>query len=183
MSVTKATTFILGAVILLCTQSGFADCPALLQQTMRQLHTDEEINLCEQFSGKPLLVVNTASHCGFTPQFEALEAMYQRYKPLGVEFIGVASDSFFQEDDDESEAAKVCYENYGVSFMMLAPVPVRGDNATPLFKELAKQSEAPSWNFNKYIVDANGKVIAHFGSRTEPDDKDIVTALDKLVKQ
>lgn len=159
-----------------------ADCPVLLQHTMRQLHTDNDINLCERFAGKPLLIVNTASHCGFTPQFEGLEALYHRYKEAGVEFIGVASDSFFQEADDEEETASVCFENYGVTFTMLAPVPVRGGKAHPLFKELAAQSESPSWNFNKYVVDAEGKVVAHFGSRTKPDDKQITELLDQLSK-
>ncbi len=126
------------------------------------------------------MVVNTASHCGFTYQFEHLEKVHQQYQPKGIEFIGVASDSFFQAADSEEKAAEVCYQNFGVTFTMLAPVPVKGDNAHPLFKSLAEASAPPQWNFYKYIVDSSGAVVGRFGSNIKPDDPAITAILDNL---
>lgn len=156
-----------------------AGCPALLQHEMKVLHRAEVVNLCERFANKPLLVINTASYCGFTPQFKQLEALYLRYKDKGVEFIGVASNSFNQEDSDEAKTASICYVNYGVSFTMLAPVAVKGDKAHPLFQQLAVQSQPPQWNFNKYLVDSNGNVLRHYASSELPTADD----LDNLIAQ
>ena len=137
-----------------------ADCPALLQGELPKLRAKgERVELC-QFAGKPLVVVNTASFCGFTPQFKGLEALYQRYKDQGLEVLGVPSDDFRQESADSQETATVCYVNYGVTFTMTEPQPVSGGNAIPLFKGLAEQSKAPRWNFFKYVVDRQGKVVA-----------------------
>ena len=145
-------------------------CPALLQGELPKLRAKENINLCEQFAGKPLVVVNTASYCGFAPQFEGLEAVYKAYHGQGLEMLGVPSNDFKQEDADSEKTAKVCYANYGVTFAMTEPQSVRGDKATPLFRELASQSSAPKWNFYKYVVDRQGQVVASFSSLTKPDD-------------
>ncbi|HZX50981.1 MAG TPA: glutathione peroxidase [Pseudomonas sp.] len=158
-----------------------ADCPALLQGELPKLRSQERIDLCSQFSGKPLLVVNTASFCGFTPQFKGLEALYQRYKGQGLEVLGVPSDDFRQEADSSEETAKVCYVNYGVTFSMTDTQPVSGEQAIPLFKELAAQSQAPRWNFSKYVVDAQGRVIASFSSSTLPDDPKLIAALEQAI--
>ena len=158
-----------------------ATCPEWLNQDMKRLHSAESINLCEAFSGRPMLIVNTASHCGFTPQFAGLESMYQSYGKKGVGFLGVSSNSFFQEAATEEKAADICFVNYGVSFTMLSPVDVTGDNAHPLFKELARQSAPPKWNFYKYVIDRDGKVVGRFGSRTKPDDPEITDLLDSLI--
>ena len=160
---------------------GSAACPALLDHSMRKLHSSEDVNLCQAFAGKPLLIVNTASHCGFTPQFTSLEAMHQEYGPRGVGFLGVSSNSFFQAAASEEKAADVCYLNYGVSFTMLAPVPVKGEDAHPLFRSLADASQPPSWNFNKYVVDRDGSVAGHFGANIKPDDPAITDLLEELV--
>ena len=167
------------ALTLLVTPLCIAACPALLQHEMKALHRAEVVNLCERFANKPLMVINTASYCGFTPQFKQLEALYQQYKDKGVEFIGVASNSFNQEDSDEAKTASICYVNYGVSFTMLAPVAVKGDDAHPLFQQLAAQSRPPQWNFNKYLVDSNGRVLTHYASSELPTAND----LDNLVMQ
>jgi len=158
----------------------YASCPDLINHSMKRLHSSENVDLCKTFSGKPLMIVNTASHCGFTYQFEHLEQVHQRYKPRGIEMLGVASDSFFQAAATEEKAAEVCYQNFGVSFTMLAPVPVKGDSAHPLFKQLAEATAPPQWNFYKYIVDRDGEVVARFGSNVKPDDPAITAILDNL---
>lgn len=158
-----------------------ADCPELLQGSLPKLRAKESIDLCQRYAGKPLVVVNTASFCGFAPQFKGLEALYQHYKDQGLEVLGVPSNDFKQESKDGAETAKVCYVNYGVTFTMTEPQPVRGDDATHLFKVLAKQSSAPKWNFYKYVVDRQGKVIAHFSSLTKPDNPEFIEAVEKAI--
>lgn len=149
-------------------------CPAFLNQEFKRLHSSESVNLCSLYTGKPLLLVNTASHCGFTKQFKPLEALHQKYKEEGFQVIGFASDDFNQEAKSEEEAAGICYKNYGVTFTMLAPTKVKGDEANPVFAYLAKSSgEEPSWNFNKYFVSGDGSKIIHYGSREKPLDSDL----------
>jgi glutathione peroxidase len=159
-----------------------ASCPAWLDQSKRLLHSEHSKNLCE-YSGKPLLIVNTASHCGFTPQFKGLEALYQRYKEQGLVVIGFASDDFHQEAGNEEQTAKVCFVNFGVTFDMYAPIVVSGNDADPLFKELARQGGGfPKWNFYKYLVDRHGVVVERFSSLTKPDSEDLQKAIEKLLK-
>jgi glutathione peroxidase len=158
-----------------------ADCPSLLEGELPKLRAKETIDLCKRFAGKPLVVVNTASFCGFAPQFKGLEALNQRYKSEGLEVLGVPSNDFKQESGDGEETAKVCYVNYGVTFTMTEPQVVRGDYATHLFKELAEQSSPPRWNFYKYVVNRKGKVIASFSSMTKPDDPDFIEAVERAI--
>jgi len=159
-----------------------ADCPAWLDHDFTRLHSTEQLNLCRAFAGKPLLIVNTASHCGFTPQFKGLQALYEKYRERGLVVVGFPSDDFNQEAKDESETAEVCYINYGVKFTMLAPGPVRGAAANPVFRELARQTEAPSWNFNKYLVSPAGKVLAHYDSRVTPESGKLNQAIEALLR-
>lgn len=170
-------------VLLLLSGPALAEsCPALLQHELPKLRSKETIDLCQDFQGKALVVVNTASFCGFAPQFEGLEALYQRYKDEGLVVIGVPSDDFFQESDDAAETAEVCYVNYGVTFPMAQTQPVRGSDAIPLFKELAKQAGgAPRWNFYKYVVDRNGQVVDYFSSKVKPDDPKLIAAVEKAL--
>ncbi|KJZ50002.1 MULTISPECIES: glutathione peroxidase [Pseudomonas] len=158
-----------------------AECPELLQGSLQKLRAKESIDLCQRFEGKPLVVVNTASFCGFAPQFKSLEALNQRYKGQGLEVLGVPSNDFKQESKDGAETAKVCYVNYGVTFTMTEPQSVRGADATHLFKVLAEQSSAPKWNFYKYVVDRKGKVIANFSSLTKPDDPEFIAAVEQAL--
>ncbi|MCV2217883.1 glutathione peroxidase [Thauera sp. Sel9] len=168
-----------------------AQAPAAVQQTpsqaplfdhqLRRLHSEETVDLAQRFGGQPVLVVNTASHCGFTGQFEGLEALHQQYKDKGLKLAGFSSDDFKQEAKDEAEAAEVCFVNFGVSFDMFAPIHVRGPNAHPLFREIARQSEAPRWNFHKYLIDRNGKVVAAFPSRVTPDAPELRKAIEKVL--
>lgn len=159
-----------------------SSCPAFLAQDYRKLHSSQNVNLCNLVSGKPVLIVNTASHCGFTPQFKGLEAAYQKYKTRGLVVVGFSSDDFNQEAKDEAEAATMCFINYGVTFTMLAPQHVKGPDANPVFKELARQTQEPKWNFNKYLVTADGKVAQYFDSKVAPDSAQFDEAIEKLLK-
>ena len=159
-----------------------AGCPAWLDHDFQKLHSSESVNLCKLAAGKPLLIVNTASHCGFTPQFKGLEALHEKYSDRGLMMIGFPSNDFLQEAKDQAETATICYMNYGVKFTMLAPTAVRGADANPVFRELARQTTQPGWNFNKYLVAPDGKVVAHFGSTVTPDSKSLNQAIEKLLQ-
>ncbi|MCU4675820.1 glutathione peroxidase [Catenovulum sp. 2E275] len=160
--------------LLLLAQSPLAtseenSCPELLNFQAKKLHSSKQIDFCETFKGKTLLVVNTASDCGFTPQFKELEALYQKYKEQNFEIIGFPSDDFFQERDTEKETAEVCYINYGVTFTMLSSSAVRGSDVNDFYKNLIKQSDtSPKWNFYKYLVNPQGKVVKVYNSREKP---------------
>jgi glutathione peroxidase len=157
-------------------------CGAILGHSMQQLKTRESIDLCQAYQGKTLLIVNTASKCGFTPQFDALEALYQKYQSAGLVILGFPSDSFKQEYADAEKTAEVCYLTYGVKFPMFASSKVTGDEANPVFKALiTKTGQSPSWNFNKYLVSADEQTVKHFGSRTKPDDKAFLLELEKML--
>lgn len=158
------------------------NCPTYLNHEFRKLHAPQRVNLCQAFAGKPLLIVNTASHCGYTPQFKGLEAVYEKYRDRGLVVVGFASDDFNQEAKDEAEAAETCFLNFGVTFTMLAPQHVKGADANPVFRELARQTREPAWNFNKYLVRADGKVSQYFDSSVAPDSPRFTDAIEKLLK-
>jgi glutathione peroxidase len=167
---------------LFTTKALAADCPTYLDQSFKKLHSQETLNLCTAYAGKPLLIVNTASFCGFTPQFAGLEQLHKQYKDKGLVVLGFASDDFFQEADSDKEIANVCYLNYGVTFPMFSPIHVRGNDANPLFKALAEQSSSPKWNFSKYLVDKDGKVVKYFNSLTKPDSDELKQAIEGLLQ-
>jgi glutathione peroxidase len=169
-------------VSVLAAASAAEACPAFLNQQYRKLHSSDSVNLCALVAGKPLLIVNTASHCGYTPQFEGLQEAYEKYKARGLVVVGFTSDDFNQEAKDEAEAATMCFINYGVKFTMLAPQHVKGPDANAVFKELARQTREPQWNFNKYLVTADGKVAHYFGSDVEPGSRQFGEAVEKLLK-
>ncbi|WP_020210734.1 glutathione peroxidase [Gilvimarinus chinensis] len=159
--------------------SGIAQtCPPQFQGEYRKLHSSDSVSLCDLLQGAPALVVNTASHCGFTPQFKALEAVHQQYKDEGLVVVGFASDDFKQAAKSEEEAATICYTNYGVSFTMLAPTEVTGEQASALFKWLGGQSEEPSWNFNKYVINPKDGSVTHFSSKAKPDSSALRSAIE-----
>ncbi|SFB88184.1 glutathione peroxidase [Marinospirillum celere] len=156
-------------------------CPAILSSTQPKLHSGESVDLCE-FAGKPLLIVNTASHCGYTGQFEGLEKLHQRYQDQGLVVLGFPSNDFRQEASDEAKTAEVCFINYGVTFTMLSPTAVARGDLNPVFSELSNQGAGlPRWNFYKYLVNRDGELVTSFGSRTRPESQAMQEALEKLL--
>lgn len=142
-------------------------------------------SLCEAHAGKVLLVVNTASQCGYTGQFKGLQALYERYAERGLVVLGFPSGDFRnQEFDDAEQIAEFCQINYGVSFPMYARAPVSGEAAQPLFARLiAESGEAPRWNFHKYLLDRHGKVVAVYPSRVKPGDRRLRADVERLLAQ
>lgn len=166
--------------------AGASACSELLDREFRPLADQTPVNLCSRFDGQVLLVVNTASKCGFTPQYEALEALHAKYSGQGFAVVGFPSNDFLgQEPGTEAEIREFCTLTYGVQFPMFEKVHVRKGDANPFFAALAAQSdgEYPSWNFHKYLLDRSGKVVATFGSRTKPDDAKVVAAIEKLLAE
>jgi len=156
----------------------------LLDRSYRPLAGKAPLNLQQVHGGKVLLVVNTASKCGFTPQFEALEALHAKYSGQGFAVLGFPSGDFMnQEYADEKQIQEFCTLTYGVKFPMFEKVHVKGAEATPLYRDLAKATgEAPKWNFHKYVIGRDGRVLASFGSKTKPDDKAVVDAIEAALK-
>ncbi|AQP99269.1 MULTISPECIES: glutathione peroxidase [Pseudoalteromonas] len=157
-------------------------CTDFTNVDIRKLRSEESINLC-QFKNKPLLIVNTASNCGFTPQFKDLETLYQQYKEQGLVVLGFPSDDFFQEENDEKDTAKVCFINYGVTFPMFATSEVRGSNANPIFNHLNAQTSSPNWNFYKYLVSADRKTILRFNSKMLPNSEQMISAIETVLSE
>ena len=156
-----------------------AACPALLQHTFPRLQDEKPQALC-QYSGRVLLVVNTASFCGFTPQYEGLEKLYAKYRDRGLVVLGFPSNDFAQETGSNKEIADFCENTFGVKFPMFGKSAVRGSDANPLFKELARQTgRAPLWNFHKYLIGRDGTIVANYSSLTTPDDAALVRALEQ----
>lgn len=152
--------------------------------SFRPLAEKEPVQLCERFGGEVLLVVNTASMCGFTPQYEGLEALHQRYASQGFAVVGFPSNDFMgQEPGSEEEIREFCRTSFGVEFPMFEKVTVKSDNAVPFYRALAEGAggEFPRWNFHKYLVDREGRVVASFGSRVKPDAKELVEAIERAI--
>jgi glutathione peroxidase len=138
--------------------------------------------LC-QYAGKVLLVVNTASYCGFTPQYEGLEALHARYAARGLVVMGFPSNDFGRQEPGSSrQIAELCFNTYGVKFPMFAKTVVVGPQANPLFAALAQATgKPPAWNFHKYLVDRQGKPVAAFASSVRPGDPALVAAIEKAL--
>jgi glutathione peroxidase len=158
-------------------------CPALLQHTFNQLQTGQPQSLC-QFQGKVLLIVNTASYCGYTHQYEGLEAMYRKYKDRGLVVVGFPSNDFSQEPGSNRQVAEFCRTTYGVDFPQFEKSSVAHLSANPLYAALASQTgRKPQWNFYKFVVNRNGKTVATFPSATAPDNSELTALIERLLAE
>jgi len=159
-----------------------ASCPAILNHAFNRLQDDTKQDLC-QYTGKVILVVNTASFCGFTNQYEGLEKLYAKYANKGFVVLGFPSNDFGkQEPGSAKEIADFCYNTYGVKFPMFVKSSVQGKDANPLYAELIKATgTTPKWNFYKYLIDRNGKVVDSYTSVTTPESKTLVEAIEKAL--
>ncbi|MCI4439698.1 glutathione peroxidase [Tibeticola sp.] len=156
-----------------------ANCPAILQHTVPRLQDEKPQNLC-QYAGKVVLVVNTASFCGFTPQYKGLEALYARYKDRGLVVLGFPSNDFNQEADSNRKIAEFCENTYGVKFPMFVATHVTGEQAHPLFRQLAQATGTrPRWNFYKYLIGRDGRVVDAYSSMTSPEDRAFIREIEK----
>jgi glutathione peroxidase len=152
----------------------------LLDQDFRRLASTEEINLCEAYKGKVLLVVNTASKCGNTPQYDGLEKLYKQYGGEGLVVLGFPSNDFMgQEPGSEETIEEFCRLTYGVEFPMFEKTSVKKENAHPFYTALADSAGTyPTWNFHKYLIGRDGELIKEFSPRTKPYDPDLVAAVE-----
>ncbi len=154
-------------------------CPKVLQHTVLRLQDEKPQALC-QYAGHVVVVVNTASYCGFTSQYKGLEALSAKYKDQGLVVLGFASNDFSQEPDSNGKIAEFCENTFGVKFPMFAKVSVKGPDALPLFKQLAERTGTPPrWNFYKYIISRDGQTIKSYSAMTGPQDKGFVQEIEK----
>jgi len=161
------------------TQAVASACPRVLQHTVARLQDEKPQNLC-QYAGQVVVVVNTASFCGFTSQYKGLEALHAKYKDRGLVVLGFPSNDFSQEPESNAKIADFCENTFGVKFPMFVKTTVKGSDALPLYKLLAEQTgTTPKWNFYKYIISRDGKDIKSFSSLTGPQDKSFVQEIEK----
>jgi glutathione peroxidase len=185
-----AITALLGLALaaLLAATSGSAQaasaCPALLDHAFPELVSGKPVSMC-QFSGRVVLVVNTASQCSFTPQYEQLEALHRKLAPRGLSIVGFPSNDFGQQEPGSSkEIAEFCKLNFGVSFPMFERTEVRGKTANALYRQLAQRTGVtPGWNFHKYLIDRNGQRVQSFDSTVRPDDPKLLRELERLLAE
>ena len=161
-----------------------ADCPALLNREIPRLQDEKPQNLC-QYAGRVIVVVNTASFCGFTPQYKGLETLHARYGARGLTVLGFPSNDFSQEPGDAKTIADFCENTYGVKFPMFMKTRVAdsaGAQRNPFFTALKEASgEAPGWNFHKYVIARDGKTVQSFGTRVAPENPEFVKNIEKLL--
>jgi len=162
-----------------------ASCPGPLQHTVKTLVENNPVDLCKSYLGKVVLVVNTASKCAYTYQYEGLEAVYKTYKEQGLVVLGFPSNDFSaQEPGTEKTIRNFCRMTYGVQFPMFSKTRVIQRNADPLFATLGKLSgEFPRWNFHKYLINRKGELVGSYGSHVEPTDAQLVNKIKLLLKQ
>jgi glutathione peroxidase len=153
---------------------------SVLRGTYRRLNGERDD--LKRYRGRVVLVVNTATECGYTPQFEGLEALHRSRKADGLAVLGFPANDFAgQEPRSDKEITTFCEANYGVSFAMFAKTQVVGGGANPLYRALAEAAGAPEWNFNKYLLDRRGRVVARYGAGTEPDAPELTRRVDALL--
>lgn len=156
-----------------------ANCPALLDHRQPRLQDEVQQDLCK-FAGQVVLVVNTASFCGYTDQYGGLERLHARFRPQGFSVLGFPSNDFSQEPGSNADIAQFCESTFGVKFPMFAKSTVRGAGANPVFASLAQASgQAPRWNFHKYLIGRDGRLVGTYPSQVAPDDPRLVADIQK----
>jgi len=158
-------------------------CPAALDFTVRTLNGARPVHLCDAYRGKVVLIVNTASKCGYTYQYEGLETLYDRYRDRGLVVLGFPSNDFAnQEPGDEAQIQEFCRLTYGVRFPMFAKSRVTRGNADPLYQALGELAgEYPRWNFHKYLLDRDGHLAGSFASQVEPLGPELLPRVEALL--
>ena len=171
---------LIAAILVSASGLALAEGGALLDYDFRRLASDESINLAQEYSGDVVLVVNTASRCGNTPQYEGLEKLYEEYGERGLTVLGIPSNDFMgQEPGTEEEIQEFCRLTYKVKFPMMEKTVVKEGKAHPMYDALADASGTyPTWNFHKYLIGRDGKLIAEFSPRTQPYDDKLVAAIE-----
>lgn len=156
-------------------------CPNTLDFTLRKLAKPDEVSFCETYKNKVVLIVNTASKCGYTGQFDGLENLYKKYKDKGLVVLGFPSNDFANQDpENEEKIAEFCRLTFGVQFPMFEKTHAAKKNASPLYKTLGEMAgEYPKWNFHKYLLDTKGNLIASFPSQVAPNDKKLVALIEQ----
>jgi glutathione peroxidase len=174
---------LLGLLILTATGTALSAAEPLLDQDFRRLASEEVVNLGEAYGGNVILVVNTASKCGNTPQYDGLEKLYEEYRDQGLVVLGFPSNDFFgQEPGTEEEIQEFCRLTYGVKFPMFEKVTVKEGSAHPFFAQLAAAAGTyPTWNFHKYLIGRDGRLIAEFSPRTKPYDDTLVASIESAL--
>lgn len=159
-------------------------CPSILDHRFNRLQDDAPQNLCA-YAGSAVLVVNTASYCGFTGQYEGLERLHAKYASKGLVVLGFPSNDFGnQEPGTGKEIADLCFNTYGVKFPIFAKTTVIGPNANSLYAALTKTTgSVPKWNFHKYLIDRSGQVVGEYPSKVAPEDKRLVADIEKALKK
>ena len=156
----------------------------VLEHTMKRLDGRDEA--LEIYSGKVVLMVNVASKCGLTPQYKGLQSLYEQYQGEGLEILGFPANDFMgQEPGTEAEISEFCEINYGVTFPLFSKITVKGDGMHPLYQELTRLPDPIGgdvlWNFQKYLLNRDGEVVAKFGPRTEPQDPELIAQVESLL--
>ena len=156
------------------------DCSALLDVNVKTLNKNKVLNLCDEYQGKVLLVVNTASKCAYTNQYDSLETLYKKYRNKGLVVLGFPSNDFgHQEPGTEKQIRDFCSVTYGVEFPMFSKTRVTQRNADPFYQKLAKASGTyPQWNFHKYLIGSDGELVSNYPSAIDPLNKSIVDAIE-----
>jgi glutathione peroxidase len=179
MSATLVAPFVLEATSAMAA----TECAETLNFVKRNLVGDKEVDLCKEYQGKVVLIVNTASKCGFTPQYEGLEALYRKYKDRGLVVLGFPSNDFgSQEPGTAQEIQAFCKNTYGVEFPMFEKTTVTERNADPIYQTLGRLSgEFPQWNFHKYLIGRDGKLVASYPSKVDPQSASVTQQIERLL--
>jgi len=159
------------------------NCPATLNVNKEPLTSNKSVNLCGQYLGKVVMIVNTASYCGFTKQYKSLEELYSKYQARGLVVLGFPSNDFGEQEPGSEEQIKAfCERTYGVKFPMFGKTHVTKGTSDTLYKTLGDMAgEYPTWNFHKYLLDRKGNLVASFASQIDPENASVVSKIESLL--